>query len=39
MVVPPQFVAGMVNVRDRYTSLLNLASALSPSQLTPLITP
>jgi len=37
MVVPPQFVSGMVNVRDRYTALLNLAAALSPVELTKLM--
>lgn len=37
MSVPPQFVAGMVNVRDRFASLLNLAHTLSPAELTHLI--
>lgn len=39
MVVPPQFVAGMVNVRDRYTCLLNLAVTLNPPELTRLMAP
>jgi len=37
MVVPPQFVCGMVNVRDRYTVLLNLATTLSTAELTRLM--
>ena len=37
MAVPPRFVAGMVNVRDRYSNLLNLAHTLSPEELTALI--
>ncbi|MDL5032268.1 chemotaxis protein CheW [Pelomonas sp. APW6] len=37
MAVPPKFVAGMVNVRDRYSNLLNLAQTLSPEELTSLI--
>lgn len=39
MVVPPQFVSGMINVRDRYTCLLNLAATLSPVELTRLMAP
>lgn len=37
MTVPAQFVAGMVNVRDRYASLLNLDLTLSPAVLARLI--
>lgn len=37
LVVPPQFVAGMVNVRDRYAALVNLSATLSPSELGALI--
>lgn len=37
MAVPAQFVAGMVNVRDRYANLLNLTHTLSPAELTALI--
>jgi purine-binding chemotaxis protein CheW len=37
MLVPPAFVAGMVNVRDSYACLLNLAHTLSPPELARLI--
>jgi purine-binding chemotaxis protein CheW len=37
MLVPPSFVAGMVNVRDSYACVLNLAHALSPLELARLI--
>lgn len=37
MLVPPAFVAGMVNVRDSYACLLNLSHTLSPNELARLI--
>ena len=37
MLVPPAFVAGMVNVRDSYACLLNLAHTLAPAELARLI--
>lgn len=37
MAIPAQFVAGMVNVRERYSALLNIAHTLSPSEMTALI--
>lgn len=37
LAIPSQFVAGMVNVRDRYAALINLAAALAPQELSALI--
>lgn len=37
MLVPPAFVAGMVNVRNSYACVLNLAHTLSPAELARLI--
>lgn len=37
LAIPVQFVAGMVNVRDRYAALINLPAALSPADLSGLI--
>lgn len=39
LVVPAQFVAGMINVRERYCCVLNIPATLSPAELGRLIAP